>query len=120
LVFGGEDDKSGWVGKMLTSPTATNPEGEFLHYAWGKKEWGRFFKQIRPASPSELTLGSLVYFFDGNQKDGVYYFPADKAQIRRGGWWRDVITDTSMISTRRIVTVGDWKVDVSSTFVEKK
>ncbi|MBI4377674.1 MAG: flagellar assembly protein T N-terminal domain-containing protein [Nitrospinae bacterium] len=120
LVFGGEDDKSGWVGKMLTSPTATNPEGEFLHYAWGKKEWGRFFKQIRPSTASELTLGSLVYFFDGNIKDGVYYFPTDKAQIRRGGWWRDVVTDTSMINTRGIVTVGDWKVDISSTFVEKK
>jgi len=120
LVFSGDNDQRGRAGKMVTSPTKTNPEGEFLMYHNGKKEWGKFFKAIRQASPSELQLGSRIYFFEGNHKEGVYYTPQDKSEARLENWWRDPVTDNSLVNTRGIVTIGGYRVDVSNTFVEKK
>jgi len=120
LVFSGDRDENGRVGKMVTRPTATNPEGEFLMYHDGQKVWSKFFKAVRSAAASELQLGSRIYFFEGNHKEGVYYSPKDKSEARLESWWRDPVTDNSLVNNRGIVTVGRYRVDVSNAFVEKK
>ena len=121
LIFSGDNDQSGRLGKMVTSRTKTNPEGEFLMYNNGKKEWSKFFKAIRPAKASELQLGTSIYFFEGNLGEGdIYSLPNDKSEARMEGWWRDPVTDNSLVNTRGVVTVGRYRVDVSNTFVEKK
>jgi hypothetical protein len=120
LIFSSDSDSSGRAGKMVTPPTKTNPEGEFLMYHNGKKEWSKFFKAIRPASAAELQLGSRIYFFEGNHKEGVYYSPNDKSEARIENWWREPVTDNSLVNTRGIVTIGSYRVDVSNAFIEKK
>ena len=120
LVFSGDRDQNGRVGKMITRPTATNPEGEFLMYHDGQKVWSKFFKAVRSAGASELQLGSRIYFFEGNHNEGVYYSPKDKSEARMESWWRDPVTDNSLVNTRGIVTIGGYRVDVSNAFVEKK
>lgn len=121
LIFSGDNDQGGRLGKMVTSRTKTNPEGEFLMYNNGKKEWSKFFKAIRPAKTSELQLGTRIYFFEGNLGEGdIYSLPNDKSEARMEGWWRDPVTDNSLVNTRGVVTVGRYRVDVSNTFVEKK
>src|SRR3990170_3826292 len=95
LVFSGDRDQNGRVGKMITRHTATNPEGEFLMYHDGQKVWSKFFKAVRSAGASELQLGSRIYFFEGNHNEGVYYSPKDKSEARMESWWRDPVTDNS-------------------------
>ena len=121
LIFSGDSDQYGRLGKMVTSRTKTNPEGEFLMYHSGKKEWSKFFKAIRPAKASELQLGTRIYFFEGNRGEGdVYFAPNDKSEARTESWWRDPVTDNSLVNNRGVVTIGRYRVDVSNTFVEKK
>lgn len=123
IVFDGAfpNVKWGYVGKMVTQPTKTNPEAEFLMYNNGSKKWGKFFKTIRRAAASELQLGATIYYYTHNEKEGVYYSPPDdKSEVRREQWYRDVVTDNSLINNRGIVILGGAKVDVSNTFVEKK
>lgn len=121
LIFSDDNDQNGRLGKMVTSRTKTNPEGEFLMYHNGKKEWSKFFKTIRPAKASEIALGTRIYFFEGNRGEGdVYFAPNDKSEARTESWWRDPVTDNSLVNTRGVVTVGRYRVDISNTFVEKK
>jgi len=121
LIFSDDNDQNGRIGKMVTSRTKTNPEGEFLMYHSGKKEWSKFFKAIRPAKASELQLGTRIYFFEGNRGEGdVYFAPNDKSEARTESWWRDPVTDNSLVNNRGVVTIGRYRVDVSNTFVEKK
>jgi len=66
-------------------------------------------------------LGTRIYFFEGNRGEGdVYFAPNDKSEARTESWWRDPVTDNSLVNNRGVVTIGRYRVDVSNTFVEKK
>jgi hypothetical protein len=118
LVFNSDADKSARIGKMLTPATPTHPEAEFLMFSGNSKEWSKFYRNVRQASPAELKVGATVVFFEGNRRENIYTAPADMSEARMEGWWRDLITDNSLVSNRGIVTVGGYKVDVNNVFIE--
>ena len=120
LTFSGDRDKRGHAGKMMTPSTATHPEAEFLMYNQSRKEWNKFYTRIRKISPSEVQVGMQVVFFEGNQKESIYFAPADRSEAKLEGWWRDLITDTSLLQGRGIVTVNRYKVDNGNLFIETK
>jgi len=116
----GDYETSAWLecGKMLTPPSESTGEAEFLTYTDSQKKWKRYFVRIAPAK--EFKVGDELIYFTGNQKEEVYQPPTDRSSARESYWYKALVTDTSLVKSRGIVYIGGEKVDVKDAFVGAK
>jgi len=121
-IFEGDEYLVQWgdyyIGKLLTAPSEVEKEAEFLvYYGEGEKRWESDFFQVSHATAADLTTGSEVVYFGGNEREEVFYLPVDRLSARQGVWYKRFVTDTSLLASRGILYIGDSKVDKDNVFV---
>jgi hypothetical protein len=109
------------MGKMLTAPSATKSEAEFLVYSGkGTKKWSDEYHKVKAVNAAGLKAGDDVFYFHGNEEDGVRNLPKDKSNAQQEYWRKGLVTDTSLLASRGIVYVGQDRVNKDNVFVAEK
>ncbi len=106
--------ESGWIrvdlAKMVQSSSPnTKNEGKFMDVKDGREVWTTHFWKTRPATQSDLRLGTVVIAFDYEQGE-AYIRPENQERARTGEWFMAKITDTSTLYQNVVMVSGGYRV----------
>jgi len=107
------------IGRQLALPsTSLHGQTQFLVVGqgagWqpGDRAWSNQFFRTRIATRADLTVGKLVFCFNG-MDGGVYRAPRDRAEALTSGWFATTITDVSTLARYDEVKAGRTRLGVS-------
>jgi hypothetical protein len=107
------------VGRQLAVPSATlrgqtqfEVMGQGSGWQAGDRAWSGQFFRTRVATRSDLTVGKLVFCFNGMEA-GAYRGPRDRAEAMNSGWFATTITDVSTLERYDEVKAGRTRLGVS-------
>lgn len=107
------------IGKMQTPPSETTKhQGQFLRVQDGKIVWTRYFAKTRIATPADLVVGKVVYYFDSQDANGSQRTPESNQESRTTWWIKTRITDTSELYRNLVLVASGSKVNKDALRVD--
>ena len=105
------------LAKMKRPPSAESKEQAlFFKLDDSREVWTQYYWRTRPATPPELTLGTLVVCFHANRRDRVYQSPPSKDRARTRAWFMGKITDVSD-AYKHVVRIDEYNCAIDAVRV---
>lgn len=92
--------------------------GSGLGHQAGQRFWSAFYWRSRIASPSDVTIGKVVFCIDLTNDQGTYRPPANRSEAIETQWFIGTITDVEDLYKQE-AKVGEYRVNINCLRVEQ-